>query len=689
MAYTVVDGFPSGVDRSRPIYAAASGTLWNGINGHLTRGGDFEVRKAFVSTYTLPAGTFGLSKSGTSLLVFGSGVVTTPAGVTYQRLQHPDGLAMTKLLSADLYRGKAYTIAEFSDGSIHHFYDGALVTDWSDGVVRAGMTDNTGIAAHLAALIDASDAYSASSSSNIVTIDAAVAGTPYTIASFVENVAGGIDNQAINLALVTSNVPGVAEVQATGSFRISAGTLSAGVNKVSTIKVNGIDILGAAVDWATSNSATASAVADQINLYASTPNYTATVSGSTVTIVADAGTGASVNGYVVASTVGGDVVVDSHANLARGVTAVAGVAQRYTATVIGTFEVGDRYGITLGGVKFGAEANPGTVARIARTHSRKIYAGGSLLHFTGVDTPTGWNRDTYAGAGFLDPGAHESDAQEVTALGQYLNYIAVGFENSVHIWYVDADDSLNSLSQIIGEIGTRSPKAMKNFGTLDLFFLAQTGVRSIRSRAQVNIAGVNDVGTPVDEVVQAQLSALTDDEVRDCCSVVDPQDGRYWLAVGDKIFVFSYFPSKKVSGWTWYEPGRSFTDFAVVNRKIHCRAGDVVYVYGGADGATYEACEVECRLPFYSFGRPGHRKGLVGIDLSAQGEWDVDIFVNPQQPDADYVRVGIVDGITYTLEDIAALADSTHFSVRLKRSASGAAKVSGICTYYLAGSAEG
>ena len=44
MAYILIDNFSAGVDRSRPRFVGPPGSLWSGINGHLSRGGDFEKR---------------------------------------------------------------------------------------------------------------------------------------------------------------------------------------------------------------------------------------------------------------------------------------------------------------------------------------------------------------------------------------------------------------------------------------------------------------------------------------------------------------------------------------------------------------------------------------------------------------------------------------------------------------------
>jgi hypothetical protein len=131
--------FTGGLDTRRMPENTTGGVLIVARDGHITRGGEFEKRAAFVPTYTLPAGTVGLSYVPTGLIVYGSDPAPAmPFGVTYLRLQHPDGAtALTRVLSDDLYAGKRYAVGEFADGSRHHFYNGVRVTDWFDGRARA------------------------------------------------------------------------------------------------------------------------------------------------------------------------------------------------------------------------------------------------------------------------------------------------------------------------------------------------------------------------------------------------------------------------------------------------------------------------------------------------------------------------------------------------------------------------
>lgn len=132
----------------------------------------------------------------------------------------------------------------------------------------------------------------------------------------------------------------VAEVLATWSFTITGGTASPGVNKVSAVIVNGVDVLGAEIDWVTSHPATATAVAAQINTYASTPNYSAAAVGAVVTVSALAGTGSGPNGFVTSVTVAGDVTVSgSPGVMAGGVTACD--------SDFDALEVGDGYNGTV------------------------------------------------------------------------------------------------------------------------------------------------------------------------------------------------------------------------------------------------------------------------------------------------------------------------------------------------------
>lgn len=90
---------------------------------------------------------------------------------------------------------------------------------------------------------------------------------------------------------------------ATSTITVSA---DGGTDTNTTLLVNGVTISDPFL-YDTDNETTASGIADAINNLTSTPDYTATSNGATVTIIAVT-KGAGTNGYAVASS-GGDVTM--------------------------------------------------------------------------------------------------------------------------------------------------------------------------------------------------------------------------------------------------------------------------------------------------------------------------------------------------------------------------------------------
>lgn len=109
------------------------------------------------------------------------------------------------------------------------------------------------------------------------------------------------------------------EVVATGTLTLTGGASGS----VNTLTVNGVDILGAAVNFDSTLTQTAADVAAQINRFEGTVRYSATSSGAVVTISALPGTGASPNTWVVATT--STTITTTTANMAGGVTQVNGL----------------------------------------------------------------------------------------------------------------------------------------------------------------------------------------------------------------------------------------------------------------------------------------------------------------------------------------------------------------------------
>ncbi|HUJ85633.1 MAG TPA: PilC/PilY family type IV pilus protein [Burkholderiales bacterium] len=113
------------------------------------------------------------------------------------------------------------------------------------------------------------------------------------------------------------STPGTPVTPATGTLTVSS--ISSSSAKFTSIQVNGTEILGATVSPGTTNTTTmATALKNQINNYTATSGYSATSSGSTVTIKAPSGTGSEQNGHSISES--DSRVSVSTTNMAGGIT---------------------------------------------------------------------------------------------------------------------------------------------------------------------------------------------------------------------------------------------------------------------------------------------------------------------------------------------------------------------------------
>ena len=688
MPYIVVEDFRGGLDTRRMNVTSTPGTLTTLTNAHITRGGEIEKRTAFVSLADLPSNTTGLAAAGGQIYCFGSvaaSAVTfatgTPANINYVRLQHPSASALTKILSVDFYNGRTYAAAEFADGTIHHFYDGTRITDWFDGRARAQIqvTGGTlgGTAATASFIVtggtnNPGDNLRVLRVNNVDIIASAVAHTgdnATTAANIVTAIGAGGSGYTASAsgATVTVTAPavGIAQNGYQLTFEVdgvvtlgSVAHMSGGVNNaVTNITVNGVAIIGSQVNWGTSHSVTAAAIATAINDYTSAPEYEATAVDSYVNIISKA-SGTSFNGHAIAVTVTGNVTTvfnpTSQTSLAGGVVDSSDI----TTTPPGTY-------------------TPGAFVRPVKT---KMYSlRDSLLHFSGVDQPTEWN-DTNVGAGFINLANNAKGSEDLKAIANYFNNIAVLAEQCVQIWFVDPDDDLNQQIQVLGNTGTIAADSVVEFGDNDVFYLALSGIRSLRSRDSSNAAFVGDIGNPIDSLVAADIRAARK-VAEDAKATLEPRDGRYMIAIGSRIYVFSFFPQSKVSAWSVYEPGFVVNNWAYDGEQTLCRSGNKLYSLGGVNGDTYDNCTVTVQLPFLDAGSPATEKDLNGLDITCQNVWDVSIATDPSDITITE-EVATFSQTSYGMGRATMSGYSTHVAPRLVCTQTGAAKIGNVVIHY-------
>jgi hypothetical protein len=686
MPYILVEDFRNGLDARRMNVTSNPGTLVTLTNAHITRGGEIEKRPAFVNLATLPSNTFGLAAAGGQIYVFGSDApanVTfaagTPANINYIQLAHPSAEAMTRVLSTDFFDGLVYAAAEFADGRIYHYYNGQRITDWFDGRARAkievtagsfGGTAASGSFTVTGGTANPGDDIRVIRVNNVEIMDSAnpIAHTGNNTTS-AENVRDAINaftstpnytaTASNGVVTITADDHGVTpngyviSVTVQGAYTVgSINNLSGGVdNAVTDITVDGVSIIQDQVIWQTSHSATAEAIAEAINNFTSAPNYEATNVGAYVNIISDEA-GQAQNNLTVAVTVAGNVT-----------TAFVPPAQNY---LDGGADSNNINGYT-----------PGAFVRPAKS---KMYAlSDSILHFSAIDDPEEWN-DATLGAGFINLSNNAKGSENLKAIANYFDNIAVFAEQAIQIWFVDADEALNQQIQVLVNTGTIAPNSVVEFGDNDVFYLSLSGIRSLRARDSSNAAFVGDIGNPIDDLVKVKLrnnSELAEESQ----AILEPKDGRYLLAVGDTIYVFSYFPSSRVSAWSIYEPGFTVNNWAYDGVQILARSGNTLYSLGGESGNEYDSTTVTIQLPFLDGGAPATFKDFYGLDVTCENTWDIQVATDPT--DITLLEtVATVNKTTFGLGRSSMVGYSTHIAPKLVCSADGYARVGNIAVHY-------
>lgn len=305
----ILENFKFGLDSRKSELTSIVGTLEEANNCHINQGGEIEKRKAFVRT-ALPTNSFGGLGTLSGLTVFGSvasGSLSPalPAGVTYQRLQHPDGsTAMTGVVCQTVFGGNAFVVAKFADNNIYAYYNGILVEDFIAGEVLASQNTTEKINAALAALVNATVGYTSTDNGNSTQDVVSKPGTQYTTVITEDSASGTLAQQIEN-----TGIPPSTAVASVGQFAIQAGSSNPGTNKITSVKVGSTQLLTASINWTTSNPNTAALVAANINGNSGVSGFSATANGNTVVLSGTTTAGATPNGEAVQVTVAGNVII--------------------------------------------------------------------------------------------------------------------------------------------------------------------------------------------------------------------------------------------------------------------------------------------------------------------------------------------------------------------------------------------
>lgn len=677
MATTEIKDFKHGLDTTRPAIVGQEGSLIEAVNVLITRGGDVESCKAFTPFYSFASTVFGFHSANNKIYVFGHGAAPAalPGIIVYQQLINPtdSSFAMKALLDVANYKGKIYAAVEFADGSVYHYYDGARVTDWDAQatLIASSLT----AAQYMGDKIDTLDEVSASVNAKVVTITGVVPGVAFTIS---EVASGG----TITLATPQAAVAATAEVRAHGTFTIIGGSAAPG-DAISQIKADTLDLLGGTVvPFVLDFASTALACTLVINAGTSVHGYSATNTGAEVDIQAAVGTGSAPNTIVLSVVVAGAMTVGSVSGFTGGVDAVAAISQVSTATFGGSFGVTDSYQITINSDVSLLTGLASGYGRVLKTFLGTMHAGVYALdQNSAIGDPTSWTTGT--GIDTLDISSNDDASQELSAYAIWLGKLCMFSRNTIQIWAIVADPTNNTFSQLIQNTGTDSPQSVIGYGSSDVLYLDQRGIKSLRANATASAAYTDDIGTKIDTNVIDFLATCTEAQRRAAISICDPIDGRAWVAIANRIYIFSYFPGVKISAWSFVETADNIDGMAIAERQIYVRSGLNSFQVGGSDNNQYPlpGSSVRVRLPFINANRSSENKRIKGIDVICGGEWTVQLLLDPKD-ETKMTAPLVVSGPTGLIGQLAVEAETTHFAPVLTSIAGGKLTLSSVLIHF-------
>lgn len=257
----------------------------------------------------------------------------------------------------------------------------------------------------------------------------------------------------------------------------------------------------------------------------------------------------------------------------------------------------------------------------------KFFAVGSgVVRFSTTGSPRDWT--TSDDAGFIATGRQQRGQENPIGLGQFQKSGLVVFHSDgAQLWNVDPDPNLMVYQQPLSGSQTRYHRAIAPLFS-DLFFLSDTGFRSISESVVSDGEQEIDIGSAIDPEIEALL-----DGTEDPISFFWQKAGQFWCLIGSSAYVYTFSRTAKISAWSVYTFPWTPTDAAVLDGELYLRAGDNIYK-ANRDATDFrdngENYEMEAQLAFVDGKSPGIEKYWNGLDaVISAGSGAVSFKWNP------------------------------------------------------------
>jgi hypothetical protein len=142
-----------GINRLRVKGGASAAVLYDLLNGYITQAGSITQREGTIRAATLTSQTVGLMANEGVFNVFSTTLQSVPSGYQDNLLVNPvtPSATLTKIWFAQPFMGFPYVVAQFSDGSVFHYWlqfsgTWAPNTVYKTGAIILPLTTQTGLA---------------------------------------------------------------------------------------------------------------------------------------------------------------------------------------------------------------------------------------------------------------------------------------------------------------------------------------------------------------------------------------------------------------------------------------------------------------------------------------------------------------------------------------------------------------
>jgi hypothetical protein len=371
-----------------------------------------------------------------------------------------------------------------------------------------------------------------------------------------------------------------------------------------------------------------------------------------------------------------------------GAADVAGRGETWQITYTGPAPTsGDTFSVQLVDsetaivVQAGAGDTTKIVPSFCFSYRGKTYIlAGQNVYFSAINEPIVFNDPDAVGNGFVELINQVVNPEDIAAGVPFQGNIAFYGRQSIQVWSTPSDPAQWQLVQTLENIGTIAKASVKAKGDLDNLFLSDTGIRSLRARETTLNAFVDDIGSPIDAIIQAVLLAHPSDAAN-ACAVIEPSTNSYWLFLRDTIYVLSYYPSSKVIAWGTYVPGFNISKFVVFQGQVYAWVGNTIYQYGGANRNTYDASVVTIELPWLDLKSPGALKMAKEINVALTGAWTISLGMDPVSGTLES-PVYQNNAPTYDLGKVALSGQGSHFTMKAVTTGATAALFSSLVFHY-------